>query len=307
MSAVRPVFSVVTPTFNRAHTLTRVFESLLAQSFRAFEWIIVDDGSTDSTTDLVCGWLPGSPFPIRYLRQANRGKGAATNLAVREARGDLVLPLDSDDSCVANALETFLAHWLSIPERQRSGFVGVTALCLDQSGRGIGSPFPTSPLDSDCLDVYYRIKHRDEMWGFARADVLREFPFPEIGSHVPEAIVWFAIASHYKTRFVNDRLRVYWQDQSRRITTDDPAKDIAAGQVLWTRQILNSDLSWFVHDPLFFLRSAANYCRFSSHLRVGPRDQRMLLVSRTARCLWWIAVPAGQLLAWRDRFRARSR
>ena len=99
-ASARYTFTVFTPTCNRCATLPRVYASLAAQTFRDFEWLIVDDGSTDCTAALVDKWTAQADFPIRYLRQENRGKHIASNRAVREARGELFLVLDSDDACV---------------------------------------------------------------------------------------------------------------------------------------------------------------------------------------------------------------
>lgn len=91
-----PTFTVFTPTYNRAHTLLRVFSSLQAQTFQDFEWLIVDDGSTDGTEELIKHWGSESHFPVRYFKQENRGKHVAFNRGVREATGQFFLPLDSD-------------------------------------------------------------------------------------------------------------------------------------------------------------------------------------------------------------------
>ena len=95
-------FTVFTATRNRAHTLPRVYESLKAQTFRDFEWLIVDNESTDGTPDLVARWQEEAPFPVRYFYQANRGQQGSRNRAAAEARGELFLTLDSDDSLLAN-------------------------------------------------------------------------------------------------------------------------------------------------------------------------------------------------------------
>ena len=94
-------FTVFTPTYNRAATLARVYESLQRQTFTDFEWIIVDDGSTDETAELVQQWRSESSFPIRYIWQPNQGKHVAFNRGVELARGELFLPHDSDDESLA--------------------------------------------------------------------------------------------------------------------------------------------------------------------------------------------------------------
>ena len=84
-------FTVCTPTFNRAHTLDRVYDSLMAQTFKDFEWVIIDDGSSDRTKELVSEWQSEAPFPIRYEFQKNQGKHIAVNLGAQLAAGELFL------------------------------------------------------------------------------------------------------------------------------------------------------------------------------------------------------------------------
>src|SRR5262249_2422136 len=100
-----PLFTVFTPTYNRAHTLHRVFDSLCAQTLRDFEWLVIDDGSSDSTRELIDNWTKSAHFTIRYIKQDHSGKHIAHNCAVREARGQFFLTLDSDDACTPQALE----------------------------------------------------------------------------------------------------------------------------------------------------------------------------------------------------------
>lgn len=96
---LRPLFTVFTPTYNRAHLLHRVYESLKKQTCKDFEWLIVDDGSTDATGDLIAAWQQESltDFPIRYIWQDNGHKKSAFNRGVKEAHGELFVPWDSDD------------------------------------------------------------------------------------------------------------------------------------------------------------------------------------------------------------------
>lgn len=82
------MLTVFTPTYNRAATLARVYESLQRQTFRDFEWLIVDDGSEDETAELVERWRSTCSFPIRYLWQPNQGKHVAFNRGVELAQGE---------------------------------------------------------------------------------------------------------------------------------------------------------------------------------------------------------------------------
>ncbi|WP_328305099.1 glycosyltransferase family A protein [Actinomycetospora sp. NBC_00405] len=298
-----PQFTVFTASYNRAHTLPRVYASLQAQTLRDFEWLIVDDGSTDGTAELVAGWAAEADFPIRYLVQDHGGKHKAANLGAREAHGELFLPLDSDDECRPEALERFAAHWAGIPESQRAGFSGVTALCDDQHGEIVGSRFPFDPTDSDALEIRYRYRVTGEKWGFHTTTARRQFPAPEMAGqpNVPESIIWNRISRRYRTRFVNEVLRTYHVGEDS-ITRESGAKVArrAPAYALRDRIVLDEDLDWFRHAPKTFLRAAANYSRFAWHEGSSFRDQQRALRSTRARALHLLAAPLGWTLRRRD-------
>ena len=204
-----PTFTVLTATYNRAHLLPRVYESLQKQTFRDFEWLIVDDGSTDNTSQVIRELERNAPFPIRYIAKTNGGKPTAVNRGAREAKGTLLAILDSDDWYCPQALERFLHHWQSIPENKRQNFVGITGLCAYPSGELIGTRFPQDVFDSDAIDLRYRHKVRGEKSGMLSTEILRQFPYPEdLGKYVSESLVWNRIAMRYQTRFVNEVLTV---------------------------------------------------------------------------------------------------
>ena len=231
----------------------------------------------------------------------------AFNLGAELAEGELFLPLDSDDGCVPEALERFLRHWRAIAPDKRNGFSAVTGLCVDQRGNLVGEKFPRDVMDSDSLEMQYRWKVKGEKWGFHRTDVMRRFPFPELNHRaLPQGIVWSAIARHYKTRYVNEITRVYWLPEpgSDCITAGGIAVSGAAGYAYWHETILNGELDWFRYAPLYFLRSAAHFSRFSFHSGTGLAAQYKKL-SPTARLLWLAALPAGAAAWLRDKIKNR--
>ena len=301
------LFTVFTPAYNREGTLHRVYESLCQQTFRDFEWLIVDDGSQDNTRALVEGWQREANFPIRYIHQENQGKHVAFNRGVREAHGELFLTLDSDDACVPTALERFKYYWDAIPAESKDQFSAVTALCIDQQGRAVGNRFPHDITDSDSLEIRYKFKVHGEKWGFHRTDVLRDYPFPEIAKqqYVPEGLVWTKIARRYKTRFVNEPLRIYYIEEAATLTTvygRTPGKNAVAGQ-LQHLAALNDHIDFFRYAPVEFCRSAIHYVRFASHGGIKIRDQMRKLTNPLARLLWAIMLPAGLLIYARDKKR----
>lgn len=288
-------FTVFTATFNRAHTLTRVYDSLKQQTFRDFEWLVIDNGSQDKTQKLIKTWQKENLFPIRlYFRQVNEHRKVAFNQGVKEAEGELFLNWDSDDEAVPNALEIFDRHWQNIPDNEKAWFSGVSALCVDQTGKLVGSRFPKDTFDSDFFTLRYRFNLKCEKWGFQRTDVLRRFPFPEnVQGLVPESVVWSAISQNYKTRFVNDILRIFYINAGESVmTSSNPRKD-SDGLALWAQETLNNELKWFFVDPLWFLKTAANYTRFSLHLKDGQPGKRWPLHGIAPYLLVLLMWPVG--------------
>lgn len=306
-SPLPPTFTVFTATFNRVHTLTRVKESLAAQTYRDFEWLIVDDGSTDGTEGLVREWMAVGDQPIRYVKKVNGGKHTAWNRGLDEARGQLFLSLDSDDACTPDALQVFHDVWQSIPLAARGAFVGGCSLVMNVDGEVIGDRFPEDVFDAsaDALRFHYGI--RGEKWGFLRTDVARLFPFPEMRGlrYVPESIVWGRIASKYKERYVNRALRIYHDDGNERLSApswQDPHAFALGAQIALQEQASR----WFWHDPSFFFRTAANFSRNSWHTSVDVRNQRRSLQGKGPRALWALTLPAGRALYLRDRRQMRA-
>lgn len=209
----RVAFTVFTPTFRRRHTLGRVYRSLLAQTRDDFEWIIVDDGSDDGTDGIVQEWIGGGRIAIRYIRQPNSGKHVAFNRAVRVARGELFVPLDSDDECVPTALERFWFHWVAIPKVERERYFGILCLCRSEEGELLGGPLPRPVIDGRSFEVLSQLRRSAEMWIAIRTDILRAYPFPEYPSEkfVPEGLVWNRIGRRYLARFIDEGLRVYFR------------------------------------------------------------------------------------------------
>ncbi|MEI2417453.1 glycosyltransferase family A protein [Orrella sp. JC864] len=299
------VFTVFTATYNRAHTLRRVYDSLFAQTFRDFEWVVVDDGSTDDTEALVQAWAAQAPFPVRFFRQAHRHKKAAFNLGVRQARAELFLALDSDDSMPPDALAILHQAWLDIPAERRGQYASVTGLCARPDGTIVGDRYPRDVMDSTPVEAYFGMDVRGEKFGFTRTELLARFPFPEhIEGFVPESVVWWAIArAGYRSRFINRVVRHY-EDSADSISRA-PVRDTAPGLYLLAHEMLSHHLRYFVRRPTTFLLAAARHVRFGLHL--GREGRRAAcpqgLRKPGAILLCTVMAPLGGFLYLRDRYR----
>jgi len=289
-------FTVFTPTYNRAHTLHRVHKSLMTQTYRNFEWIIVDDGSTDDTKELVIKWQNEADYPIRYIWQSNSGKNIAVNRGVSEASGELFLIIDSDDALVPIALERFKFHWDSIPEDEKKGFSGVTCHCLDDRGKFIGTKFPFDPTDSNPLEIHFKHNVRGEKCGFQRTEILRQFPYPifEGEKFIPQSLVWNRIAGQFKTRYVNEALRIYHFSPNSLSTASVRIKN-PNGTRYYYKELLNFKC---IIPRKHLIKNYVNYVRYSFHGGIGVVRQ----VRDIRSTFYWLtALPGGYLAYLRDK------
>ncbi len=135
-----PFLTIFTPTYNRAHTLERLYRSLCWQSCQDFEWLVIDDGSTDGTQGLIDKFSHEGLLDIRYFRKENGGLYTGYNLAYSEAQGELSMCVDSDDFLPVTAVEIVKHRWKGRPE---GNYAGVLGLDFDaKTWHPIGGWFP---------------------------------------------------------------------------------------------------------------------------------------------------------------------
>lgn len=206
MTMKHPFITILTPTYNRASLLPRLFDSLLRQTSKDFEWIVVDDGSTDDTREVVANLKEkcGGAFPMGYVYKANGGKHMAINIGAERARGELLFIADSDDLLTDDALETVANSWHDISDDK--SFAGIAGLDITMDTREvIGSGLPQEHIDCNAIDIRYRHHVTGDMKEVFRTEVLREFPFPEFAGErfCPEQLVWFRMARRYRLRYIN--------------------------------------------------------------------------------------------------------
>lgn len=300
-SQVPPTISVLTATHQRAHALPRLFESLLAQTIRDFEWVVVDDGSSDGTRELVRSLAERADFPIEYVWQENQGRHAALNRAVELARGAYCSTIDSDDWYMPQALERMLARWQEIPPERREEFADVEGLRVDPEGEPVCDRFPSDVFDTDSFEMIALHRVMGDKVGMFRTDVLRRFPAPEnLGWYVTPALAGNRIAAHYATRGVNE----VWacSDYGPGGLTDRKTElrlRFLDSQLVYWREYVEMPRRM---RPRARLRGYANCVRYRLHAGRGSLRE---LPSKAWTAL---ALPPGLLLYLRDRrWLARNR
>lgn len=197
------MITVFTPAYNRAHLLPRLYESLKAQTYKDFEWVVVDDGSKDNTREVVERYATTAPFPVRYYHQENGGKHRAINRGVREAKGELFFIADNDDWLTPDAIETVITEYDQV--RGDDVFAGVCGLDAYENGQTVGSGLPQDTIECNAHEIRYTYYVTGDLKEVFRTSVLKEVPFPDNEGErfCPEALVWNRIALKYKLRYFN--------------------------------------------------------------------------------------------------------
>lgn len=200
--------TVFTPTYNRAYIIDELYNSLKKQTFIDFEWLIIDDGSTDCTYEKVKNWsADNTKFPIRYYKFENSGKQKEINRALDLARGELFFTVDSDDLLTADALDKINQWEKTIPQCEK--FCGFAGSDGDMTGKAINPIFSEEYVDATFFNRYAEtgmfIGH-DRPWVFY-TDVHRQYRYPEFEGEkfIAEAVVWNRMAKDgYQIRCFND-------------------------------------------------------------------------------------------------------
>ncbi len=200
------VLTIFTPTYNRKHTLRRLYDSLNQQTSKEFEWLVVDDGSTDGTEQLLDLWeKEQSEFKITYIKTQNGGKHRAINKGIQLANGELFFIVDSDDYITKDAVDFILTKSESILSDDT--FAGIVGLKQIYSSKEIiDGEFCTGDyIDADYLErrKYNLLGDKAEVF---KTKILKHFPFPEFEGEkfVSEGLVWNKIAlAGYKLRWYN--------------------------------------------------------------------------------------------------------
>ncbi|MBB1274382.1 glycosyltransferase family 2 protein [Psychromonas sp. SR45-3] len=292
----RVTFTIFTPTYNREKLLPRLYESLCKQTFKDFEWLIVDDGSTDNTKTLIQKYINEADFTIRYLWKPNGGKHTAINKGVSQAHGKFFSIMDSDDWYIENALEIMLNNWNKIDINQQRKFCGVTGLYKSTDGNVLSVKFPEDIFDSNDLDIDYVHQIKGDKIGFKRIEVMKEFPFPEdLGDFVTESIVWNRIGKKYSNRFINEILAVAeyqpggLTDAGRKHAINNPK-----ARVIFLSELLNSGTKLPIQVSF---KSTVNLIRYACYSKKSMKEIRAMSPSKS---LLLISIPFSIILILRD-------
>lgn len=212
MQNTRRLITVVTPAYNRASLLPRLYNSLVTQSCKDFEWMIVDDGSTDNTKSVVEGFkATTSEFNITYYHKENGGKHTALNLAFKQVKTELLIIVDSDDRLTLDAIDTIKHDWLKTKEIENSRKIcGLGYLKCYNDNKIIGDLYSGDYFVSNFITERFNKGvdgDKAEVWV---TGCLRNFKFPEYKGEkfISESVAWIWLAERFDMLFINKPIYV---------------------------------------------------------------------------------------------------
>ena len=196
--------TVFTTTFNRAFCLNQLYQSLLSQTNNDFLWLLIDDGSTDTTKDLIASWIAENKIEIQYIYKKNEGMQSGHNTAYATITTELTICIDSDDYMPNDAVDLILTKWNQTKDSNVAGLIGLDAF---KDGRIVGDKIPTTITTSTLNDLYQKHKITGDKKVVIRTSVVKEFPAYPIYPNeklVPLGVLYLMIDQKYQWICTND-------------------------------------------------------------------------------------------------------
>lgn len=197
--------TIFTPTYNRMHLLPRLYESLKSQTLKDFVWLIVDDGSTDGSEDLVRCWQQENIIEIQYHYKENGGMHTGHNMAYKLITTELNVCIDSDDYMPKNAVELILAKWEETDDKEAVS--GLVALDADLTGEIIGSDLPENVTQGSYYDLYEKYRCLGDKKFILKTAEIKNYPlYPEFENErlVPLGILYIMMGETKPFVFLNE-------------------------------------------------------------------------------------------------------
>ena len=201
-----PLVTILTPTYNREEMLYRLYNSLCRQRCKDFEWLVIDDGSTDATQEVVNDFISHAHFRIRLIRKENGGKHTAVNCGVTYVDTELVMIVDSDDWLLPDAVAKIKRAY----DQHRQTNIGVfTFLRQYPDGKAIVS-INQRQIMANYIDFRIRGRRSGDMAEVFRTDILKKYPFPEYAGErfISEDVAWIEMAKQYDSVYLDQKIYV---------------------------------------------------------------------------------------------------
>lgn len=283
-------YTIFTPTYNRAHLLPKVYDSICAQQSRDFEWLIINDGSTDNTEEVVKSFVDEGKIKIRYVKQANGGKHRAFNRAIQEASSEWFVCIDSDDPLVPEAIANMDKAIAMI--EGNDDVAGIVGVCVTPAGERIGY-VPGDYLYSntiECRDRYH-LQCEPEVY---KLSLLKQYRFPEFEGEkfITEAVVFDKLTENHPLLYTNFSMQIKeylaggLTDNQLKIRVNSPN-----GTLAYYKQRHQLSKIW-----KYRIKALINYGRFYIH---AQKNKSVLVEPFYRKSLW--VLPIGYLMYLKDK------
>lgn len=266
------LLTVFTPTFNRGEFLEKCFESIRAQGLSLnLEWIIVDDGSTDNTREIVDGIISKSDFEIKYYYQENSGKQAAWNNALQKSRGEFFVGLDSDDVFRDYSIKSILEKYIDIL-RQDKKIIGIRALSQRTSdGLFDGKPFATESSKLSWFNEFSKSSALGERIDIFKRELLLNYLFPVgVGIRfIPEIWLYVRLSRDgYCFLYTNNVIRMFFDDHSSNRLSRTSLMQHALGHYISRSEMIRSiPMMVWLKNPLALIKTLIRLAQSKNFLK----------------------------------------
>ncbi len=288
------LFSILTVTYNRCHTLSRLWLSLNRMKSRDFEWVIIDNGSNDATRSQILSWKSISPFEIiYYCLPVNEGKSKGLNAAKKLISGKYVISVDDDDALFDNALTLANEYILQTKFDTKHDVGNLNFRCVTERGELSGELNVYGPvIESTSLEMkYVHTKRRGgERCSVTKVEVFREFEHIELPPPNDDLldVISQRRARKYKTIYIDIPIKYFFRYDGLDRMTQRPRLYVSTSIGAYYNNFfrLNEQIDYFFYAPKYFIRSARNMCRAGIHNRKFYLHQSREISSRYGKLLW---------------------
>lgn len=303
--------TVFTPAYNRAHTIWRTYESLCRQTCKDFCWLVIDDGSTDETRQLIASWIGEehltdhfsgqcpSGFFISYIWKENGGLHTGYNTAYANIDTELCVCIDSDDWMPDDAVEKIVRCW---KEKESSRFAGIIGLDFDTQGNPLGGFFPDNLHEAYFLDLYIDNIHRADTKEVMRTDLMKQVA-PQVGfdgeKNFNPVYMLLQVCDNYPLIVLNENLCIVEYQQDDSMSRGIYRQYVNSPRSFAKLRLLEMNLKRNTFKHKF--RSAIHYV--SSCLISKDRNW---LRNASNKCLVLLAAPFGVILSYYIKTKAKK-
>ncbi|HDL7750921.1 TPA: glycosyltransferase family 2 protein [Yersinia enterocolitica] len=247
--------TIFTPTFNRAQVLKRCYLSILEQHRDDIEWLIIDDGSTDDTANIVKQFQDENKLKIKYIYQNNSGKQAAWNKAVENSNGEYFIGLDSDDALVAGSINKLLSIKTVFDDEE---IIGIRATSVNSETLKPNNHYLSNEDKKSLWFEEFRSGIRGERIDFFKTKLLYKYLYPVAPAinFIPEIWFYSTVAREYYFYYSSIPVRIFFDDETNNRLSRSSIKKYAIGHYISRKALLdNVPLKIWLFRPLDFLKS----------------------------------------------------